>query len=113
EALAAIRGKASLTAPVFRAEPRLRTWKADLKRAGIEYRDAEGRQYDRKCLRLSYGTWLYRNKVDLRLAQRLMRHSDPKLTAKIYTEIGLDELRAAQSSSTTIQRDGQTQPDNS
>ena len=65
---------------VFRAEPRLKTWKRDLRRAGIigendeGYRDDLGRQLDRKCLRMSFCTWLKEAGVDLRDAQALMRH---------------------------------------
>ena len=33
--------------------------------------------------------------VDLRDAQRLMRHSDPKLTATVYTDLRVQDLRTA------------------
>ena len=59
------------------------------------YVTPEGRQYDRKCLRLTFGTWLYEAGVDLRDAQRLMRHADINLTAKIYTQIRGANLKAA------------------
>lgn len=90
---------------IFSAEPRLKTWKDDLVRAGIidrdkegnliGYQDDRGRQLDRKCLRMTFATWLKDSGVDLRDAQRLMRHSDPALTANIYTDVRLTNLRGA------------------
>ncbi len=88
-------------AQVFQSQPQLRTWQCDLERAGIigksleGYRDRRGRQLDRKCLRMSFCTWLKEAGVDLRDAQALMRHSDPKLTSNVYTDIRMDDLRRA------------------
>jgi len=93
---------------VFSGQPTLKTWKRDLARAGIitrhvksgketytGYVDERGRRLDRKCVRMSFCTWLKTAGVDLRDAQRLMRHSDPKLTSNIYTDIRLPNLRSA------------------
>lgn len=80
---------------IFKAVPRIKTWKQDLARAGVAYADSRGRQADRKCLRMTFATWLRDAGVDLRDAQRLMRHSDPKLTANIYTDLRISHLRAA------------------
>ena len=44
---------------------------------------------------MSFCTWLKAAGVDLRDAQRLMRHSDPKLTSSVYTDIRLPNLRNA------------------
>ena len=102
EALREIRPKNGVASDkVFAGEPRLKTWKQDLQRAGLigpneeGYRDERGRQLDRKCLRMSFCTWLKEAGVDLRDAQKLMRHSDPKLTSNIYTDIRLKDLRSA------------------
>ncbi len=104
DALRAIRpGAAQDVDKVFPGEPTLKTWKRDLWRAGIigpgpkfeGYVDGRGRRLDRKCLRMSFCTWLKDAGVDLRDAQRLMRHSDPKLTANIYTDLRVKNLRAA------------------
>jgi integrase len=90
-----------LSEKVFSGEPRLKTWKRDLHRVGLlgknekGYRDERDRQLDRKCLRMSFCTWLKEAGVDLRDAQKFMRHSDPKLTSNIYTDIRLSGLRAA------------------
>ena len=44
---------------------------------------------------MSFCTWLKQAGVDLRDAQRLMRHSTPALTSNIYTDVRLADLRAA------------------
>lgn len=100
---------------MFNAEPRIRTWRHDLVRAGVcglvdeaapvtrrydarnltKYVDDRGRQLDRKSLRMTFATWLKDANVDVRDAQRLMRHSDVNLTAKLYTDVRLSNLRAA------------------
>ena len=43
---------------------------------------------------MSFCTWLKQAGADLRDAQRLMRHSDPKLTANVYTDLRVADLRA-------------------
>jgi len=57
-----------------------------LKAAGIEQIDATGRKLDFHALRYTFATKLARKGVSQRLAQELMRHSDPRLTANIYTD---------------------------
>lgn len=97
EALATIRGpEAEMSSRLFAAEPRLRTWNRDLDRAGIVRTDERGRSADRKCLRMSYATWLAQGGVDLRDAQRLMRHASPVQTANVYTDLRMPNLKAAQ-----------------
>jgi integrase len=58
----------------------------DFRNAGIQKRDHLGRVADFHCLRHTYCTMLANAGVPLRTAQALMRHSDPKLTANIYTD---------------------------
>jgi integrase len=74
--------------------PRKETWRKDIESAKIEP-DINGRLACRSCLRLTYGTHLALAGVDLRTTQKLMRHSDPKLTANVYTDPVLLDLRAA------------------
>lgn len=74
--------------------PRKETWRKDLEAAGITA-EINGRVACRSCLRLTYGTHLALAGVDLRTTQRLMRHTDPKLTANVYTDPVLLDLRAA------------------
>ena len=68
--------------------------RADLKTAGIEYKTAEG-VYDFHALRSQYITDLARSGASPQEAQRLARHSDPRLTAVFYTKLSLDDLAAA------------------
>src|ERR1035437_5832433 len=66
--------------------PRASRLKVDEKRNGIEYRDGSGRDADFHALRYTWATFLRRNGVTQRFAMELMRHSDIKLTAKVYTD---------------------------
>lgn len=104
-ALLAIRSDRPASAAIFGSAPTHRTWIRDLERAHILHRDGDGnlidyvdelgRRLDRKCLRMSCCTWLKHAGVDLRDAQRVMRHSSPKLTANVYTDIRMPALRSA------------------
>ncbi len=58
----------------------------DLDAAGIQRIDTMGRKLDFHCLRYTFATKLARSGISMRLAQELMRHSDPRLTANIYTD---------------------------
>ncbi|MCC7408860.1 MAG: tyrosine-type recombinase/integrase [Phycisphaeraceae bacterium] len=97
---------------IFSNVPTHATWKHDLIRAGIVkaagkltgvpqnkdligFIDDRGRRLDRKCLRMSFCTWLHQKGVDVRTAQALMRHSDINLTTRIYTDLGQSDLRTA------------------
>ncbi len=64
-----------------------RRFVADLAKAGIPKFDDMGRKLDFHCLRYTFATLLAKNHVSQRLAQELMRHSDPRLTANIYTDV--------------------------
>jgi len=59
----------------------------DLAAAGIPKIDAMGRKLDFHALRYTFATKLASSGVSQRLAQELMRHSDPRLTANIYTDV--------------------------
>ncbi len=67
----------------------------DLVAAEIPVHDEIGRVVDFHALRTTFGTNLARGGVALQLAQRLMRHSDPKLTSSVYTVLSRDDERAA------------------
>jgi integrase len=69
--------------------------KRDLKRAGIEYRDASGRVVDFHGLRYTFITTLAKAGVHPAKAQRLARHSTITLTMDVYTALDLDDLREA------------------
>lgn len=92
--LETLKSRAKGTGPVFMESPTRRTFKQDLARAGIEYDGPRG-QADRKSLRKTFGTHLAMAGVDFRVAVRLMRHKDPKLTQNIYTDPMLLDMKGA------------------
>ena len=65
---------------------RLDAFYRDLKAAEIPKVDERGKILDFHCLRHSFGTRLASLNVPLPVAMNLMRHSDPKLTAKLYVD---------------------------
>lgn len=73
----------------------LRTFNRDLEAAGIAKTDDRGRTLDVHALRMTFGTLLSKGGVSLRTAQAAMRHSDPKLTANIYTDPRLLDVAGA------------------
>jgi integrase len=64
-----------------------RSFYRDLKAAGIERKDPDGRSIDVHSLRKTFGTMLARAGIPLTTVQRLMRHSTPLLTAKLYIDV--------------------------
>lgn len=63
----------------------------DLAAAGIAAKTPAGR-IDLHAVRVTFVTNLGRAGVPLVAAQKLARHSDPRLTANIYTKLGDDDL---------------------
>lgn len=72
--------------------PRVKTFRKDLSRASIVFIDESGRRMDFHALRGTFCTMLAVNGVPLANAMQLMRHSDPKLTMKLYTDASQLEL---------------------
>src|SRR5580698_4710183 len=66
--------------------PRNRRLQKDAQANGITYQDEQGRYADFHALRYTWATFLQRNGIAQRFAMKLMRHSDIKLTAKVYTD---------------------------
>ena len=66
-----------------------------LERAGIAKVDTTGEKLDIHALRHTCASRLARAGVDLNRAQRLLGHSDPKLTAQVYTHVDAEDLRPA------------------
>lgn len=73
-------------APVVSCVPHMKTLRADLEFAGISYMDEQGRYVDFHSLRTSFCTMLAAKNVPPRMVQALMRHTDPRLTAMVYTD---------------------------
>ena len=65
--------------------------KADLKAAGLPYRDEGGLYADFHSNRHTFISSLGRAGVSITMAQKLARHSTPTLTANVYTHLGLED----------------------
>jgi integrase len=79
--------------PVFyRSFPRKETLSKDLARAGIVTPDGQGRVVHFHAFRKTFQTLGVRSGVNQRSAQALLAHSDPSLTANVYTDVAALEL---------------------
>ena len=78
----------------------------DIELAGIPKRDDRGRTVDVHSLRTTFATLLSRGGVPLRTAQAAMRHSDPSLTANVYTDPQLLDVAGALDSLPALPLDG-------
>jgi len=74
---------------VFKRIPRIERFRRDLIKAGIPFQDTFGRKAVFHSLRHTFGTNLARGGVASRVAMTLMRHSDRRLTDKVYTDENL------------------------
>ena len=102
---------ASTVESVFGGTPTLRTFKRDLKRAGIPFSDDCGRTVDRHALRTTFVSWLGQRGVDPRVAQLLARHSDIRLTTKTYQDPRLLDARAAVDKLPNLRQDAAAKED--
>jgi integrase len=68
--------------------PEVETVRRDLGNAGIAFVDAMGRRVDLHALRKTFGTALVLTGAHPRTVMQAMRHSDLKLTMKVYTDAG-------------------------
>lgn len=66
--------------------PRIETVRKDYLAAGIPLRDEQGRRADFHTLRVTFGTLLLASGVHPSVVQQLMRHSDIRLTTRLYTD---------------------------
>jgi integrase len=73
----------------------IKRFHGDCKRGEIARYDDRGQRVDLHSLRKSFGTFLALAGVPLTVTQRLMRHSDPKLTSNIYTDLRKLDLHGA------------------
>ena len=73
----------------------LRSFNLDLAAAGIAKCDSQGRTVDVHSLRHTFATLLARNGVSPAVAQKLMRHSDIRLTMNTYTQLDLADTAGA------------------
>jgi integrase len=75
--------------PIFKRMPRIERFRRDLIKAEIPPIDNLGRKAVFHSLRHTFGTNLARGGVASRTAMALMRHSDRRLTDKVYTDESL------------------------
>ena len=80
---------------VVKVLPRIPTHGKYLTAAGISWVDDAGRRADIHCLRHSYGTLLSKGGVSPRETMSLMRHTDLRLTMKVYTDPRIFDLSGA------------------
>ena len=73
--------------PGMRRDKGAKMLRVDLEAAGIPATDEYGRVVDFHSLRHTFGTLGAKAGIPLATMQKLMRHSDPKLTAGIYTHV--------------------------
>jgi integrase len=66
-----------------------------LDRAGIAKWDPRGEKLDIRALRHTFATRMARAGVPLSHAQAALGHSDPKLTAQVYTHLQAEDLRGS------------------
>jgi integrase len=66
-----------------------------LEAAGIARVDEQGRKIDVHAMRHCFATRLARSGAPLVQAQQLLGHSDPKLTARVYSHLAVEDLRDA------------------
>ncbi len=86
------------TALVFPAEdfPTIKTFKKDMKAAGIPYRDEQGRAMDFHAFgRVGFVSGLAAAGVHPKIAQALARHSTVELTMRAYTDVRVLDLQGA------------------
>lgn len=93
--LQSTRGDAGDGDKLFAAVPTIEEHREYLTAAGIEWKDAEGRRADINALRHTYGTLLSKSGASPREAMELMRHTDMRLTMKVYTDPRLFNLSSA------------------
>lgn len=67
---------------------------ADLRRAGIERVDSSGRVLHFHAFRKTFQTWGAVAGIGQRSAQEMLGHSDPSLTAGVYTDVAALQLHA-------------------
>ena len=72
---------------VFPTFPSWETFLKDLERAGIARKDDDGRVVHFHAFRKTFQTWGAAAGVGQRAAQEMLGHSDPSLTAGVYTDI--------------------------
>ncbi len=74
------------TDPVFRSIPRVEIIRKDLEKAGIDFRDEEGRVIDLHAFRKTFGTCLAKTNISEREQMEALRLKDRGLMNFVYTD---------------------------
>jgi integrase len=106
-------GSPGPSTPALKVPPRLRAFNRDLKAAGIPRIDERGMVVDFHSLRHTTATWLASENVPLPVAMQIMRHSDPKLTAKAYVDQAALPLAASMALLPGMPNENRLSPDSS
>ncbi len=65
---------------------KLRPFMKDLAAAGIPFEDERGLRFDLHAMRMTFNTRMANGNVPTRVAMHAMRHSEERLTTKVYTD---------------------------
>lgn len=79
------------TTRLFPIIPDHETFNRDVKRAGVEKRDASGRDINPHSLRYFFATELGK-RLPIQLVSKLLRHSNISITCKIYLDLGIADM---------------------
>lgn len=90
--------------------PHYETFRADLKRAGIPHRDSAGHVVHFHSFRKTHATLAARYGIALKATKEVLGHSDPRLTANVYTEMPAESIRAELKKLPKITKDGVEKP---
>ena len=66
--------------------PKLRAFMKDLAAAGIPFIDERGLRFDLHAMRMTFNTRMANGNIPTRAAMQAMRHSEERLTTKVYTD---------------------------
>jgi integrase len=106
-------GSPALSVRALKVPSRLRAFYRDLKAAGIPKTDERGMIADLHSMRHSTATRLASENVPLAVSMQIMRHSDPKLTAKAYVDQGALPLAGSIGKLPGMSNGNQWSPDSS
>lgn len=73
-------------APVLSMPRRLNDFRKDLEAAGIPFIDQDGLRFDLHAMRMTFNMRMANGNVPTRIAMQAMRHSEERLTTKVYTD---------------------------
>lgn len=73
---------------------KLRPFMKDLAAAGIPFKDERGLRFDLHAMRMTFNTRMANGNIPTRAAMQAMRHSEERLTTKVYTDASRQHVAA-------------------